>query len=64
MTGTWYWCLKDSRAESGETGTCPPEDRMGPYDSREAAEHWKEKVESRNDKWDKEDREWTGEDPD
>jgi hypothetical protein len=27
-----------------------------------AAEHWKEKVEARNEKWDAEDREWNGDD--
>ena len=59
MPGSWYWCLKHSRAES--EGTCPPEDRMGPYESREAAENWKDTVESRNDEWDKADREWSGE---
>jgi hypothetical protein len=62
MTGKWYWCLKHGRAESDDTGGCPPEDRMGPYESREAAEHWKDRVEARNDTWDKEDREWSGED--
>jgi len=34
---------------------------MGPYESREAAENWKDTVESRNDEWDKADREWSGE---
>jgi len=32
---------------------------MGPYESRQAAEHWKERLESRNDTWDREDREWS-----
>jgi len=59
MTATWYWCLKHARPESADS-TCPPDDRMGPYESREAAEHWKERVESRNDSWDAEDREWSG----
>ena len=34
---------------------------MGPYPSREAAEHWKDRVEARNAKWDEEDRDWSGE---
>jgi len=34
---------------------------MGPYQSREAAEHWKERVESQNEEWDRDDREWSGE---
>ena len=63
MTGSWYWCLRHSRAEA-EQGACPPEDRMGPYDSQAAAEHWKERVEARNERWDREDREWSGEEPD
>ena len=60
MTGSWYWCLKHGRAEGAE-GSCPPEDRMGPYESKEAAEHWKDRVEARNEEWDREDREWSGE---
>jgi hypothetical protein len=35
---------------------------MGPYESRDAAEHWRERVEARNEKWDREDREWEGDD--
>ena len=67
MAGSWYWCLRHGRAEGGEgpqgvEAACPPEDRMGPYESREAAEHWKERVEARNERWDREDREWSGED--
>jgi hypothetical protein len=61
MSGSWWWCLRHQRAESDGSTDCPPEDRMGPYESREAAEHWKERVESRNEKWDREDREWSGE---
>ena len=60
MPGSWYWCLKHGRAEEAQ-GACAPEDRMGPYESREEAEHWKERVEARNEKWDREDREWSGE---
>jgi hypothetical protein len=60
MAGSWYWCLKHGRAEDAG-GDCPPEDRMGPYESRDAAEHWKERVEARNEAWDREDREWSGE---
>ena len=61
MAGSWYWCLKHGRAEEADAA-CPPDDRMGPYESREAAEHWKERVEARNETWDREDREWSGED--
>ena len=60
MSGSWYWCLTHKRAED-ESSDCPPDDRMGPYESREAAEHWRERVDARNEKWDREDREWSGE---
>lgn len=63
MSGSWYWCLKHGRAEDGDgSGVCPPQDRLGPYESREAAEHWKDRVEARNQRWDREDREERGED--
>ena len=58
--GKWYWCLKHERVEEAEEA-CRAEDRMGPYPSREAATHWKEKVDERNEKWDEEDRRWEGE---
>lgn len=61
--GTWYWCLRHERAE--EAGhACPAEDRLGPYESKQAAQHWRERVEARNDRWDEQDREWSGEDED
>jgi hypothetical protein len=34
---------------------------MGPYESKEAAEHWKERLDARNDEWEKEDERWEGE---
>jgi hypothetical protein len=36
---------------------------MGPYESQAEAERWKEKVDARNEDWDREDREWSGEEP-
>lgn len=60
MAGSWYWCLKHGQAEDGATTKCPPDDRMGPYETRDAAEHWKDKVDERNDTWDQEDREERG----
>jgi hypothetical protein len=57
----WYWCLEHKAAERGDGG-CPPDRRLGPYPSREAAEHWKEIVEARNEAWDAADRSWSGED--
>lgn len=62
MTGVadqWWWCLKHQRAEN------PPDvrdaERMGPYESQEAAEHWKERLDARNEEWEKEDERWEGE---
>ena len=57
----WYWCLEHGAAETADGG-CPPDRRLGPYPSREAAEHWKEQVESRNQAWDAADKEWEGDD--
>ena len=56
----WYWCLEHKVAEPAEGG-CPPDRRLGPYPSREAAEHWKEQFDARNEAWDAEDEEWSGE---
>ena len=59
--GGWYWCLRHERAEAAAS-TCAPDDRLGPYASRDAAEHWKERVDARNEQWDEEDRAWSGND--
>jgi hypothetical protein len=59
---TWYWCLRHSRVERAADSNCPPEDRMGPYESKEAAERWKDRVDARNDKWEAEDKAWSGDD--
>lgn len=58
-SGAWFWCMQHARAEPEDT-TCPPADRLGPYASKQAAEHWREQVEARNDRWDEEDRAWSG----
>ncbi|GAC1546194.1 MAG: hypothetical protein NVS3B12_34840 [Acidimicrobiales bacterium] len=55
----WYWCLDHGAAEEASSD-CPPDRRMGPYPSRDAAEHWKDRVDSRNDKWDADDASWSG----
>jgi hypothetical protein len=59
--GEFYWCLDHERVE-GRDGDCPPDRRLGPYPTREAAQNWKATTEARNDAWDAEDREWEGED--
>ena len=58
--GDWYWCLDHGAAEPGSSD-CPPDRRLGPYPSKEAAEHWKERVEARNEAWDATDDDWEGE---
>ncbi len=55
---TWWWCLKHARPESDDTVDVPGDQRVGPYDSEEAATHWKEKFEARNEKWEREDKDW------
>jgi hypothetical protein len=57
----WFWCLQHKVAEPAD-GRCPPDRRLGPYPSREAAANWKEQFEARNEAWDKADREWEGDD--
>jgi len=59
--GRWYWCLRHTRAEDAGSA-CAADDRLGPYESKEAAEHWRERVEARNEQWDAEDRNWSGDD--
>ena len=60
----------DHDTRSSGTGTsrrarrCPASERgpadevMGPYPSKEEAEHWRETVEARNEAWEQADREW------
>ena len=60
-TGSWYWCRKHERVEDASS-PCPPEDRLGPYESEEAARNWKAKVDARNEEWEAEDRAWEGDD--
>ena len=50
MSGFWY-CTKHGRVEHGED-LCPSIDRLGPYDTREAAEGALEKAAERNEEWD------------
>jgi len=52
----WWYCLKHHTVESGDQ-VCKASDRLGPYATREEAEHALERVAERNEKWDAED-EW------
>jgi hypothetical protein len=59
----WYWDLKRGAAvPASERGRA--DDLLGPYPSKEAAEHWKEQVDQRNEAWEEADREWEGDEDD
>ena len=45
----WFYCLKHHRVE--EPLGCKAKDRLGPYPTREEAEHALEKVKERNEAW-------------
>ena len=60
MAAQFFWCLRHERVEEGDQA-CEADQRMGPYSSREEAANWREKKDARNEKWDREDREWEGE---
>ena len=60
MSKFWY-CVKHRAVEQGED-TCPPIDRLGPYDSREEAERALDKAAERNQEWDN-DPHWNDEGP-
>ncbi|MHB1931257.1 MAG: hypothetical protein ACYCUG_17845, partial [Acidimicrobiales bacterium] len=51
--GEWFYCFKHHKVETRTE--CRRQDRMGPYATREAAEHWRERVEERNEAWEAED---------
>ena len=51
--GEWYYCFKHQRVETRDE--CRQMDRMGPYPTRDAAEHWRDRVKERNDAWDAQD---------
>jgi len=48
--GEWYWCFEHQRVE--KFGELDGDDHMGPYPTREAAEHWQDLVDARNKAWD------------
>jgi hypothetical protein len=50
----WWFCLKHNTVEDDEGG-CPGKDRLGPYPTREAAEHALQTVQERNKEWDAKD---------
>ena len=52
-----YWWCTDHKTVEGDSG-CRAEVRLGPYPTREAAEHALQSVQERNEKLDAEDEEW------
>ncbi len=60
-TGPQYWVdLATGRIEQGRQS--PAAQRMGPYPTREAAQHAFDSAEARNEAWDEEDRRWDDDD--
>ena len=57
----WYWDLKKGQAvPASERG--PADEVLGPYPSKDEAEHWRDRLEERNEAWEQADKEWEGED--
>jgi len=50
--GEWYYCFKHKKVEMRDE--CHELDRMGPYPTREDAEHWRARVAARNAAWEDE----------
>lgn len=55
---SWWFCLKHHEVEQGPG--CPGKDRLGPYATKEDAEHWREIAQQRNEEWEAQDK-WPGE---
>ena len=55
----FYWCTDHQRVEPA-TEACGMDRRIGPFDSVEAAEHWQDRVDQRNEAWEASDRAWEG----
>ncbi|NUR31521.1 MAG: hypothetical protein HOV83_37730 [Catenulispora sp.] len=49
----WYYCVKHGTVEPA--GACAAKDRLGPYATREDAEHALQRVQERNEAWRKAD---------
>ncbi|HXF21030.1 MAG TPA: hypothetical protein VN597_11280 [Streptosporangiaceae bacterium] len=50
---SWWYCLTHQNVEQGPG--CPGKDRLGPYATREEAEHALDRVRERNEEWDAQD---------
>lgn len=51
----YYFCMTHREVERGQG--CRGADRMGPYPTADAAAHWQQTVEERNEIWEEQDRE-------
>ncbi|MET7300588.1 hypothetical protein [Embleya sp. NPDC005575] len=55
QAGEWYYCLKHGTVEEGPE--CRAADRLGPYETREAAAHAMDTAREREAEW-REDPRW------
>jgi hypothetical protein len=56
----WWWDVRAGRAVPDEERG-PAKDLLGPYPSREAAEHWRERHDDREEAWKEQDEAWSDE---
>jgi hypothetical protein len=54
---SWWWCLNHSRPEQDPDVDAGAADRLGPYETEEAAKNWRQQFAERNEQWDKWDQE-------
>ena len=52
----WWWCLRHGRVE--QDPDVRADERLGPYESAEAAAAWRERNEARDKRWDDDDQRW------
>ena len=52
----WWWCLRHNRVE--QEPDVRADERLGPYESAEAARDWRARNEAREKRWEDEDQVW------
>jgi hypothetical protein len=66
LVSEWFWCIEHASVESRDG--CKVTNRLGPYQTKEAAAAALNRVEDRNDDWDEDpnwnDDDWPDSDPD
>ena len=55
-SGPWFYCLKHHTVETRDG--CAERHRLGPFETRQEAEHALDRVAERNEQADAADREW------